>query len=199
MGLHRMTIQRQVNHGARVVVRHSGAFCAVCLLVLEVLAMTATLVDANGDSAIHPAWPIRRVDLCGVIAADGPRVETRRVHEVRPRVYALPLDLVPGDELETIRVAIDESKGGALPVRWRHPVDDPPGDADDAPLYRVLNAGAAGRALTLARSAGGVSVRLDLELELLARGAGGEGGAGAGGGYGPLPSPPPGGGGGGAS
>jgi hypothetical protein len=57
--------------------------------------------------------------------------------------------------------ALDACAHGGSFVRFRHPVDDPPGSPETAPRYWILNAGE----LRLDRTRGGQRASLTLELE----------------------------------
>lgn len=123
------------------------------------------LIDAEGNTAIHPEFPLPRRDLAGVIASTGSELrETRLVHEARPRVYELPWSLCPGPELDLIRQALEVTRGGSQYTRWRHPIDDPPGDICSAPRWRIVNA-AEVNGLVVRRGRGGHVGSLRLVLE----------------------------------
>lgn len=120
------------------------------------------LLDEDGNSALFIGFPIRRTDVSGVIATRGEQRHTRRTHERRRRRYTLPLHLATPAEVALVAGAIDSTRNGNAPLRWRHPKDDPPPPADPV-RYRLVNAGEA--AMELARNKGAVSAELTLVLE----------------------------------
>lgn len=122
------------------------------------------LLNADGTTAIHPEFPASRRDPLGVIASDGSELrETRRVHEGKPRVYELAWSLAGGAEVELVRQALEVTRGGAHHTRWRHPIDDAPGDVCAAPRWRILNAADAGFAVSRRRGGHVANLRLILE------------------------------------
>lgn len=98
------------------------------------------LLTECGDTAIHPEWVVPRRDLAGVLATTGPQRHARRTHELNPRVYELAIRLGSGHEVELIRQALEVTRGGVLPTRWRHPRDDPGGPPSTAPRWHIVNA-----------------------------------------------------------
>jgi|GEM_PF-6439187 len=98
-----------------------------------------------------------------VLASDGPQRHTRLVFErVRTagRVYRYTLRNATGEEVERVRQALEASRGGAIAVRFRAPVDDA-----GVKEYRVLNAGVDGSSFQVTRRAGGALGDLELVLE----------------------------------
>ncbi len=131
------------------------------------------LLTTGGATAIKPNV-IRRSDDLGVISSSaeqgtGQLREARQVHECKARVYELvwtPEQGCGGDEVELIRQALERTRGGCLPTRWRHPEDDGIGGTGtticDAPRWLIVNARDAG--IVLERLAGGHAAGLTLVL-----------------------------------
>ena len=123
-------------------------------------------IDEPSDallSLVHFEHPVPRVDAVGVLASGPNHRHTRRVSEVVPRRYELPLRTGNAADLSAMRQAIEETRGGAGLVRWRHPQDDEP-DPAEAPLWRILNASQA-QEFVFGRRRGGHVTQFDLVLE----------------------------------
>lgn len=120
------------------------------------------LIGLDGNPSVHFAYPVPRTHAPTVLATTGPQRHTRRVHERALRRYDLRMTLAPGAEVEIVAGVIRSTRGGMLPILWRHPIDDPAAPAD-AVRYRLLNAAEAGVQIT--RAKGGATAELVLVLE----------------------------------
>ncbi len=123
--------------------------------------MTASLLTILGETAVIPEHPAEMGVGDGVLATEGPHRHTRVAHErigPRARVYRVAATLAGAEEIDALRAALLETRGGADALLWRHPTDDA-----DATLYRVVNADEAG--IEIGRSAGGQWARVELVLE----------------------------------
>lgn len=131
-------------------------------LFLEIEAADSPMLGPDGRSAIPFTFSVRRVDVSDVIATSGGKRETRAPVERYMRRYELSTVRLSDATLGLVRTALEVSRHGLLPVRWRHPTDDPAPPAE-APRYRIVNAAEAG--IDLSRALGGQRVRLSLVLE----------------------------------
>jgi hypothetical protein len=131
-------------------------------LVVEVLDHQSPLMDAAGAPILQIDGPMVRVDRGLVIQTAPPTGEhrhTRQVHEHRARVYRARVPVATGAQVEALRLALEQSRGGAMPVWVQVPFDDA------APArYRILNAGAVSE-LNVQRNPGGSLGVIELELE----------------------------------
>lgn len=131
-------------------------------LFSEIEASDSPLLGPDGRSAIPFTFNVRRVDHSGVIATSSGKRETRAPIERYIRRYELATVRLSDATLALVRSALEASRYGLLPVRWRHPTDDPAPPAE-APRYRIVNAAEA--AVDLSRARGGQRVRVSLVME----------------------------------
>lgn len=120
------------------------------------------LLKPDGKSAINPQFDIPMRRESRHIASSGEHRHTRQVHERVRRRYELPINGAGGAEMALIRSAIAISRGGVIPVRWRHPQDDAPGPVETAPRWIIENAHETEMQVT--RGTGGVSGSVTLIL-----------------------------------
>ncbi|MEM1183690.1 MAG: hypothetical protein AAGI53_01675 [Planctomycetota bacterium] len=95
-------------------------------------------------------------------AVGGARRHTRRLHNRPARRVTGVARLATDGEHEAVREALEVTRGGAVPTRFRTWIDPPPTGGTpvaDAPLYRILNAP------DIARSLGECRANITLELE----------------------------------
>jgi hypothetical protein len=133
------------------------------------------LLNGDGTPRLCPNWPCVVIERAGVGAvlsnADGDagvggHRETRVLHERRPRRYQVTVDPAVGrsqGEVEMLRQAFVRTRGGSIATRWRSP-DDAAGTVEEAPRWRLLNAGIDGD-LSVERYVGGVAGKLSVVLE----------------------------------
>ncbi|GMV26931.1 MAG: hypothetical protein AMXMBFR58_29620 [Phycisphaerae bacterium] len=115
------------------------------------------LTDGDGVSWLHPARITRR-SVHAVLTAEGPQRHTRRAAERAPRRYSVEVPVMTKLEHAKLVAAVLATRGGLLPITWRHPTDDA------APTrYRLLNGSDV--ALELSREPGGAATGVTLELE----------------------------------
>lgn len=131
-------------------------------LFVEIEAASSPLLGPDGRSAIPLTFGVRRVDELGVIATSSGKRETRAPLERYIRRYDVNTVRLTAATLDLVRSALEASRYGLLPVRWRHPTDDPAPPAE-APRYRIVNAAEA--AVELSRAKGGQRTRLSLVLQ----------------------------------
>lgn len=124
------------------------------------------LMNADGTSRIVIPWPdgsvrVTRGEASGVLVSDGAAGRhTRQAHERAVRTYTITLSQATGDEAAALVEAWHVTRGGTVPTRWRHPVDDAAGSTADAPRWMIVSEG-----LDISRTPGGVLASGTLVLE----------------------------------
>jgi len=100
--------------------------------------ISTALLNSDGTQVV--TWDVTETVDHGsaVIADEGMRRVTRATHERRARSYTLSVRGASETEISAVRQMLDDTQHGADWLRWRHPKDDPPGDAASAPLYRLV-------------------------------------------------------------
>jgi hypothetical protein len=121
-------------------------------------------LGAAGDVLINPKYSVPRTDQHQVLASEGVQRHTRSPGDYVPRRYVLEWQADNGDDLALVLAAVDMSRGGCVPVQWRHPTDDPELPAALCPRWWIVNASELQR-LEVARQAGGHVAGFQMILE----------------------------------
>ncbi len=122
-----------------------------------------TLLATDGTQLIRWGRSITRTDVRDALATDGVQRTTRAVSERFRRGYSVNSALLSREEMDVINAAVIACRGCAGVLAWRHPQDDEPGTAEDAPRWRIRNGGEG--EMTFGRTTGGQFGSLVVELQ----------------------------------
>ncbi|MEO0511830.1 MAG: hypothetical protein AAF108_02920 [Planctomycetota bacterium] len=116
------------------------------------------MIAPDGTSLISPDLTTSLRRPVDVVESEPGRIERRRLNEYVPRVYELSWEAAPADEVERVTRAYQQTRQAGW-TRWRHPQDDPPAAAGNAPRWRIVNE------LELTRDRAGATAAMRVVLE----------------------------------
>lgn len=122
--------------------------------------ISTALLNSDGTQIV--TWDVTDVSDAGdaVIATDGVRRGTRETHQRRARRYSMRAVGASEAEISAVQTLLQDTRDGADWLRWRHPKDDPAGDAASAPLYRLVD-----KTFSFEREASGQAASVTLVME----------------------------------
>ncbi len=120
------------------------------------------LLDGTGAQRFPVMPELIQTSTRTTLATQTFQRHARLVTPRRRRTCRFPIRL-HASEIPAMVQVIKDSNYGSLPVKWRHPTDDPAGPLETAGDWIMTNAADAG--LTLGRAQAGAAMTIELQLE----------------------------------